>query len=213
MTAAEWTEYAENTKRIQKSVIPSSSVTAQTVAADGLMLSQQNHAGITETAARAYTAAGMTLTRTDGRGNTTTIRTDLAGRAVSVTDAAGNETVTQYDARFDLAAVVTDALGNTVCAGYDARGRKTAEWGTGTQPLLLGYDEAGRLVSLTTFRAAQEETSRKTPLAARTATPPPGAMTKPRGWKRAKRMPTERTWTKPGTPSTGLPRKRTPAAS
>ena len=120
------------------------------------MLSQQNHAGITETAARAYTATGVTLTRTDGRGNTTTIRTDLAGRAVSVTDAAGNETVTQYDARFDLAAVVTDALGNTVCAGYDARGRKTAEWGTGTQPLLLGYDEAGRLVSLTTFRAAQE---------------------------------------------------------
>ena len=156
LTAAEWTEYAENTKRIQKSVIPSSSVTAQTVAADGLMLSQQNHAGITETAARAYTAAGVTLTRTDGRGNTTTIRTDLAGRAVSVTDAAGNETVTQYDARFDLAAVVTDALGNTVCAGYDARGRKTAEWGTGTQPLLLGYDEADRLVSLTTFRAAQE---------------------------------------------------------
>ena len=156
LTAAEWTEYAENTERIQKSVIPSSSVTAQTVAADGLMLSQQNHAGITETAARAYTAAGVTLTRTDGRGNTTTIRTDLAGRAVSVTDAAGNETVTQYDARFDLAAVVTDALGNTVCAGYDARGRKTAEWGTGTQPLLLGYDEADRLVSLTTFRAAQE---------------------------------------------------------
>ena len=156
MTSAEWTEYAENTKRIQKSVIPSSSVTAQTVAADGLMLSQQNHAGITETAARAYTATGVTLTRTDGRGNTTTIRTDLAGRAVSVTDAAGNETVTQYDARHDLAAVVTDALGNTVCARYDARGRKTAEWGTGTQPLLLGYDEAGRLVSLTTFRAAQE---------------------------------------------------------
>ncbi|WMB14224.1 RHS repeat domain-containing protein [Akkermansia muciniphila] len=156
LTSAEWTEYAENTKRIQKSVIPSSSVTAQTVAADGLMLSQQNHAGITETAARAYTATGVTLTRTDGRGNTTTVRTDLAGRAVSVTEAAGNETVTQYDARFDLAAVVTDALGNTTCAGYDARGRKTAEWGTGTQPLLMGYDEADRLVSLTTFRAAQE---------------------------------------------------------
>ena len=51
---------------------------------------------------------------------------------------------------------MTDALGNTVCARYDARGRKTAEWGTGTQPLLLGYDEADRLVSLTTFRAAQE---------------------------------------------------------
>ena len=156
LTSAEWTEYAENTKRIQKSIVPSSSVTAQTVAADGFMLSQQNHAGITETAARAYTAAGMTLTRTDGRGNTVTIRTDLAGRSVSVTDAAGNATVTQYDACHDLAAMVTDALGNTVCARYDARGRKTAEWGTRTQPLLMGYDEADRLVSLTTFRAAQE---------------------------------------------------------
>ena len=156
LTSSEWTEYAGNTKKIQKSVIPSSCVTAQTVAADGFMLSQKNHAGITETAARAYTAAGMTLTRTDGRGNTTTTRTDLAGRAVSVTDAAGNETVTQYDSCHGLAAVVTDALGNTKCARYDARGRKTAEWGTGTQPLLLGYDEADRLVSLTTFRAAQE---------------------------------------------------------
>ena len=156
LTSSEWTEYAGNTKKIQKSVIPSSCVTAQTVAADGFMLSQKNHAGITETAARAYTAAGMTLTRTDGRGNTTTTRTDLAGRAVSVTDAAGNETVTQYDSCHGLAAIVTDALGNTKCARYDARGRKTAEWGTGTQPLLLGYDEADRLVSLTTFRAAQE---------------------------------------------------------
>ena len=156
LTSAEWTEYAENTKRIQKSVVPSSSVTAQTVTADGFTLSRKDHAGITETVARTYTAAGMTLTRTDGRGNTTAIRTDLAGRAVSVTDAAGNATVTQYDACHDLAAMVTDALGNTKCARYDARGRKTAEWGTGTQPLLLGYDEADRLVSLTTFRAAQE---------------------------------------------------------
>ncbi len=76
----------------------------------------------------------MTLTRTDGRGNTVTIRTDLAGRSVSVTDAAGNATVTQYDACHDLAAMVTDALGNTVCARYDARGRKTAEWGPGRSP-------------------------------------------------------------------------------
>ena len=55
------------------------------------MLSQQNRAGITAAAARAYTAAGMTLTRTDGRGNTTTTRTDQAGRAVSVADAAAYE--------------------------------------------------------------------------------------------------------------------------
>ena len=52
LTSAEWTEYAENTKRIQKSVIPYSSVTAQTVAADCLLISQQNQEGITATAAR-----------------------------------------------------------------------------------------------------------------------------------------------------------------
>lgn len=42
LTTAEWTEYDENTKRIQKSVVPSSSVTAQTVAADGFALSAKS---------------------------------------------------------------------------------------------------------------------------------------------------------------------------
>lgn len=69
-----------------------------------------------------------------------------------MTDAAGNTTSTAYGPWFDQPAVVTNALGNTTCYGYDLRGRNTAQWGTGTQPLLFGYDEADRMISLTTFR-------------------------------------------------------------
>jgi len=69
-----------------------------------------------------------------------------------VTDAAGNTASTAYGPWFDQPAVVTNALGNTACYGYDLRGRNTAQWGTGTQPLLFGYDEADRMTSLTTFR-------------------------------------------------------------
>ena len=69
-----------------------------------------------------------------------------------MTDAAGNTASTAYGPWFDQPAVVTNALGNTACYGYDLRGRNTAQWGTGTQPLLFGYDEADRMTSLTTFR-------------------------------------------------------------
>ena len=69
-----------------------------------------------------------------------------------MTDAAGNTTSTAYGPWFDQPAVVTNALGNTTCYGYDLRGRNTAQWGTGTQPLLFAYDEADRMTSLTTFR-------------------------------------------------------------
>lgn len=159
LTSMEWTEYGINKKRIQKSSIPTSEITAQTVAVDGLTLSQTDHAGVTSTASRVYTAAGMTLTNTDGRGNTTTAQTDVAGRTLSVTDAAGSTTMTQYGDVFDQPAVVTDALGNTSCFKYDARGRKTAEWGTAVQPALFAWDDADRMVSLTTFRANEEDIS------------------------------------------------------
>ena len=69
-----------------------------------------------------------------------------------MTDAAGNTASTAYDPWFDQPSAVTNALGKTTCYNYDLRGRNTAQWGTGAQPLLFGYDEADRMVSLTTFR-------------------------------------------------------------
>ena len=151
-TSVQWSEYGEGACRTQKSTHPTSDITAQTVEVDEFTIRQQDHAGITSTQSRAYTESGIIYTQTDGRGHTTTTRTDTAGRVIRVTDAADHETSTQYDTNFDLPAVVTDALGNTTHFGYDHRGRKTAEWGTGTQPVTYAYDEADRMVRLTTFR-------------------------------------------------------------
>ena len=97
LTSMEWIEYAENSKKIQKNVIPSSSVTAQVVSIDGFVPSQTDYTGIAIMKNRSFTATGMTLTTTDGRGNTTTAQTDIAGRTVRLIDAAGHATTTEYD--------------------------------------------------------------------------------------------------------------------
>ena len=105
---------------------------------------------------RSYTASGMTLVHVDGRGNATTSAMDLAGRTISVTDAAGAITSTVYDIVHDQPSVVTDAMGNTACYKYDHRGRKIAEWGTAQQPACFGYDDLDNMTTLYTFRAGSE---------------------------------------------------------
>lgn len=159
LTSSQWTAYNADAKRTSYSNIPSSTITAETVTVDGFVVSQKDNAGITSTAARAYATSGMTITHTDGRGNTSTTATDIAGRAILVTDAAGNSTGTTYCSCCDQPATVTDAQGNTSCYRYDERGRKVAEWGTGIQPVCYAYDSADRLISLTTFRVADETIS------------------------------------------------------
>ena len=150
--STQWSEYGAGALRMQKSSVSTSNITATATVIDGFTTTQTDYAGITSTQTRAYTETGVTYANTDGRGNTTTTKTDLAGRTVSVTDAAGNTTSTAYDPWFDQPSVVTNALGKTMCYGYDIRGRKTAQDGTGAQPLLFAYDEADRMTSLTTFR-------------------------------------------------------------
>ena len=159
LTSTEWEEYAENTKRIQKSVIPTSNITAEAVIIDGIVFSQKDHAGVTFTASRSYTSTGMILAQTDARGNTTTTQTDIAGRKILVTNAAGNSTGYMYGQPFDQPTTVTDSLGSTANYRYDRRGRKAAEWGTAIQPALFDYDSMDHLISLTTFRAGSETVS------------------------------------------------------
>ena len=131
LTSTQWTEYSEHTKRVQYSTVPTSSITAEVVMVDGFALAQKDTAGGATTFTRSYTVNGMVLTQTDGRGNTTTTVADKAGRALMVTDAAGNVTTTVYCDCCDQPATITDAQGNTTCYRYDLRGRKVAEWGTG----------------------------------------------------------------------------------
>ena len=159
LTSTQWVEYHNGTKRKSYNSLPTSDITAEAVSADGFTLSQTDNAGVTTTAGRSYTANGMIQNRTDGRDNTTSTVTDIAGRVLTVTDAAGNATTTVYDSAHDLPATVTDAQSNTSCYRYDVRGRKIAECGTGIQPVCYAYDSADRLVSLTTFRVADETIS------------------------------------------------------
>ena len=150
--STQWSEYGAGAVRTQKSSIPTSNITATVTVIDDFTTTQTDHVGITSTQTRAYAETGIIYAITDGRGNTTTTKTDLAERTVSVKDAAGNTTTTAYSPYFDQPSVVTNALGKTTCYSYDLRGRKTAEYGTATQPLLFGYDQADRMASLTTFR-------------------------------------------------------------
>ncbi len=154
---AEWEEYGQGTERIRKRQLPSSDTVAVTRLVDGFAVSKTDHAGIATAQSRAYTAAGLVLKQTDARGNVSTTETDIAGRAVRVTDGAGSTVETIYCACSDQPARVTNAQGRTVCSNYDRRGRKTAEYGTAAVPLLFAYDDADRTISLTTFRAPDEE--------------------------------------------------------
>lgn len=155
----EWTEYNGAVKRKVQRTIPTSSITAETLMEDGFIVSQKDHAGVTTTWSRAYTATGSTIIQTDGRGNAVTEKRDILDCALQVTNAAGNMTSIAYDLPTGQVSVLTDALGKTTCYKYDIYGRKIAEYGTGIQPACFGYDEAGNLIRLTTFRSDGETIS------------------------------------------------------
>ena len=81
----------------------------ETVTVDGFALSQKGTVGNTTSATRTHTVSGVVFTQTDGRGNTTTMVTDIAERTLTVTDAAGNVTTMAYDTSHDLPIMITDA--------------------------------------------------------------------------------------------------------
>ena len=155
--SVQWTEHTAPTKRTQFSRIPTSEITAESLVVDGFETSQTDHSGICSIQQRSCTSTGVILEKTDGRGNTTIEETDLAGRPVKTTDSAGNVTTTSYSPCCNAVACITDALEGTVCYSYDIRGRKTAEYGTAIQPACFAYDEADRMISLTTFRADERD--------------------------------------------------------
>mgnify|MGYP003305106606 CR=1 FL=1 len=155
-SSVSWTEYTAPTKVSSFSTVPTSNITAESISIDGFTISKKDHAGIITSSSRSYTTTGMTLVNVDGRGNATTVLSDLAGRTISVTDANGAVTSTIYDTACNRPAVVTDAMGNTSCYKYDHRGRKIAEWGTAIQPVCFGYDDNNNILFQRTFRAGTE---------------------------------------------------------
>ena len=153
----QWSEYTAPARRTQFSRIPTSDITAISLVVDGFTINQNDHAGIHSSQECSYTSTGMILKQTDGRGNVTTMETDLSGRNIKTTDAEGNITSTSYLPCCDAVTCIMDALGGTARYSYDIRGRKTAEYGTAVQPACFSYDEADRVIALTTFRAKEED--------------------------------------------------------
>ena len=68
LTFTQWSVYNTDTKRIRYSSVPTSSITAEAVTVSGFAVSQKDFSGIVTTASRRYTATGMELAHTDGRG-------------------------------------------------------------------------------------------------------------------------------------------------
>jgi len=149
----QWTEYTAPAQRTQFSRIPTSDIIAKSFVVDGFTINRNDHVGIHFSQERSYTSTGMILKQTDSRNNTTITETDIVGRKIKVTDPAGNNTTTSYQTCCDAVACITDAMGGTTCYSYDIRGRKAAEYGTAIQPACFSYDEADRIIALTTFRA------------------------------------------------------------
>lgn len=104
--------------------MPTSDITASATVVDGFTTSETDNRGIVTAFTRRYTETGIVRTVTDGRGNASTTHTDIAGRPIAVTDAAGNTTTTTYCATSDNPSAVTNALGNTANYAYDIRNRK-----------------------------------------------------------------------------------------
>ena len=154
-----WTEFGEPGIRISKTQIPTATNVAQTTTNDGFAVSQLDHAGTQTTFARQFNAganAGIVLTTTDGRGNATVVEQNVLGWTTKTTDAAGNITTTDYDLAHGKPSCVTDALGKTRRFAYDLRGNVVAEFGTGAQPVVFGYDDADAKISQKLFRVSSE---------------------------------------------------------
>ncbi|MFR9535070.1 MAG: RHS repeat-associated core domain-containing protein, partial [Rikenellaceae bacterium] len=146
-------------ERLKTSTVPTSDQVATATVVDGLTTAQTDQLGGTYSYTREYTETGITSTVTDPRGNTVTQKTDIAGRAIEQIDAAGNSTHTTYCTDSDNLASITDALGNVITYSYDLRGRKIAENGTGIYPATYSYDDADRMISHSTYRDDQADTT------------------------------------------------------
>ncbi len=160
LTTESQTNYGESLmERLQTSTVPTSDSVATATIVDGFTTAQTDQLGGSYSFTRQYTSTGITSTVTDPRGNTVTQKTDIAGRTIEQIDAAGNSTQTTYCDCCNKPASITDALGNVITYSYDARGRKVAENGTGIYPATYSYDDADRMISHSTYRDDQADTT------------------------------------------------------
>ena len=83
-------------ERLQTSTVPTSDSVATATVVDGFTTAQIDQLGDSYAYTRTYSVTGITSSVTDPRGNTSTQKTDLAGRAIEQTDAANNSSTITY---------------------------------------------------------------------------------------------------------------------
>jgi RHS repeat-associated protein len=103
-----------------------------------------------------FDAAGKQTRVEDRKGNYLNFAYDDEGRLATITDVAGRQTVLTYIGEHDRLAQITDMAGRISTYAYDAAGNLTTiTHGGGTADEVtttLGYDDGGRLVSVTNPR-------------------------------------------------------------
>ena len=112
---------------------PASDVASTSLEVDGFIVSQTDFSGLARSFTRSYTSSGIVYTDTDARGNTATMKADIAGRTIEEANADGSFVVAQYGSHGDDPVRVETGSGLVACYKFDIRGRKVAEYGTAIQ--------------------------------------------------------------------------------
>jgi YD repeat-containing protein len=123
---------------------------------DGLLRSE-TQPGISTPRTYSYTALGEVVIVNDPVTGSVTNSYDAATRRLlSVSDPLGRETTYDYHPGGSTGAGqikgVRDAANNWTYFEYNLQGQLYRQWGVNTYPVEHQYDEAGRMISLKTFR-------------------------------------------------------------
>lgn len=123
----------------------------------GEPVSETNAAGATTWYDTYWTPDGRSVRQRDPRNNETWTEYNKAELPTAMFDETNAATYYEYHPQTGLLATQTYPDNSIARYTYDSRGLKTSEYGTAVQPVCYSYDNAGRLVSMTTFRSSGDD--------------------------------------------------------
>jgi len=134
----------------QTTDVPDSTNDAVSIAINGLLVSSEVEIGLEYT--YSYDGIGRRSGVTDPRTGTRTTAYSSKGQIASVTDAATNTTSYAYSELTGRNIAVTNALGNATRYEYDAKGLLIHIWGDAMYPEEYSYDNFDQMISMSTYR-------------------------------------------------------------
>ena len=142
-------------KQITESALePDSAVAVQKVTVNGLLISERSKSNLTTT--YGYDALSRLVTITKPRIGTTTIAyhsdTGKKGLPATITDAAGNTTIYDFDTSSGRLLWQKNAMGKYTRYAYNSYGQITRIWGDTQYPLEFEYDNLGQQIVMKTYR-------------------------------------------------------------